>query len=281
MDNEFSHQKDLYFEAQKRSVQRREKIKKAIRTELHKYLSEFKDIEIRASDIGEDELALVLFRAPILLKALISTCNIAQRAIKRDLGFDVKTYGTTLKMNRATQLAKYIKPFLPKTITLESLLLVDHVYFIDNEMRQIKGSEWEKRVIETLRRISGRDFRKRKFNSNHYEIDAALASRGIIIVGVDIKRIESPRDIHKRSDEIINKAVHLKRTFPDAKFFAMIYFPFPKEQDKIEERFAESQVDGIVYVRASDVSIRNSCEELVKIAKIKRGPVDESLEDYT
>jgi hypothetical protein len=42
-------------------------------------------------------------------------------------------------------------------------------------------------------------------------------------IGIDIKRIEARQDIHKRCDEIVNKAAKLKAVFRKAKFGAVIY----------------------------------------------------------
>lgn len=39
---------------------------------------------------------------------------------------------------------------------------------------------------------------------------------------VDVKRIEARRDIHKRCDEIVNKAAKFKRNYPRGTFIAFI-----------------------------------------------------------
>lgn len=44
-----------------------------------------------------------------------------------------------------------------------------------------------------------------------------------------MKRIEARRDIHKRCDEIVRKAVKLKQIYPKVKFGAVIYYPFIDE----------------------------------------------------
>ena len=48
-----------------------------------------------------------------------------------------------------------------------------------------------------------------KWEGDSYEIDAAspIITGADIRYAIDIKRIEARRDIHKRSDEIVNKAV--------------------------------------------------------------------------
>ena len=48
-----------------------------------------------------------------------------------------------------------------------------------------------------------------------------------------MKRIEARRDIHKRCDEIVNKAFNFKHAFRGGKFGAMIYYPFVDEHANI------------------------------------------------
>jgi hypothetical protein len=67
-------------------------------------------------------------------------------------------------------------------------------------------------------------------------------------VGVDVKRIGSPRDNHKRLDEIVNKAVKFKKKYPAGKFGAVIYHPFePSSHATIMARMLSTDVDGVAF----------------------------------
>jgi hypothetical protein len=189
---------------------------------------------IRFGDLDVFELARIFVAFPMVVKATCSCVNVAQRAIKRDLKFDFDTYADRIDEVRAAALAGYLKPFLPDRIALPALMELDRYWRTDKEMRANKG-RWEDAVREAVSTASGVAFRKRKFRagSEEFEIDAAYPSGGDAIeVAVDVKRIESPRDIHKRADEIINKASKFKAVNPSGKFFAVVYYPFPNEHIK-------------------------------------------------
>jgi hypothetical protein len=78
---------------------------------------------------------------------------------------------------------------------------------------------------------------------------------GVIQIGIDVKRIEARRDIHKRCDEIVNKAAKLKALFPQAKFGVVIYYPFIEEQVNIQNRLRSNNIDSVVFASASKESI--------------------------
>ena len=67
--------------------------------------------------------------------------------------------------------------------------------------------------------FSSLSFEKRKFevDGEPFEIDVASPLVGEIKIGIDVKRIEARRDIHKRCDEIVNKANKSKSIFPNSK----------------------------------------------------------------
>ena len=184
------------------------------------------------------ELAGVIIEYPFLLKPLLVSCNIASRAIERDLSIkNVDTYTPKINSNQAHIIAGYIKPFLPAFIEIAAISQIDRVAFIDKEIRKLKG-RWEKIILENLNKFSRTIFYKRKFSSSNeqYELDAAYPKTGEIIIGIDIKRIEARRDIHKRCDEIVNKAFKLKTSYPQSKFGVVIYYPFIEEHLNIKSR---------------------------------------------
>lgn len=80
---------------------------------------------------------------------------------------------------------------------------------------------------------------------------------------MDIKRIEARRDIHKRCDEIVNKATKLKASFPQSKFSAVIYYPFVQEQVNIQNRLESPNIDGVVFASESEGSIENAVQLLL------------------
>lgn len=216
-------------------------------------------------DITVPELAQALLAHPTILKPLIITCNIAGRAIERDLGFrSINTYNPRLSEQKAMGLAGYIKPFLPKYVELPTLARGDRVAFIDKEMRAGKG-RWEVKVREALNRYSRESFKKRKFSSGgeEFELDAAAPEAGDIEVGIDVKRIEARADIHKRADEIVNKAAKFKVEYPGAQFAAVIYYPFVTEHGNIRSRLESSYVDAVMFAGEAVDAIEGAAQLLL------------------
>ncbi len=136
--------------------------------------------------------------------------------------------------------------------------------FIDKEIRKGKG-KWEDQVKNALIQYSGKPFRKRKFTvaGEDYEIDAATPVSGPMHIGVDVKRIEAQRDIHKRIDEIINKAHHFKATFPKSSFAAVIYFPFPQQHINVMNRLRSPDINVVVFAGESEQSIESAVRLLL------------------
>jgi hypothetical protein len=216
-------------------------------------------------DVTIPEIATALLEHPTVLKPLIASCNIAGRAIARDLGLkNVNTYNPRLTSESAMGLAGYIKPFLPTYLELPALTHADRLEFIDKEMRAEKG-RWETRVQEALNRFSREQFKKRKFLSSHeeFELDAAAPLTGPIEVGIDVKRIEARRDIHKRSDEVVNKATRFKREYPNGKFAAVIYYPFVAEHGNIRSRLESAHVDAVMFASEAPDSIEGTARLLL------------------
>lgn len=68
------------------------------------------------SSISAFVLADALVKQPAILKPIIAACNIAARAIERDLGIrNVDTYNPRVTRDQAIAIAGYIKPFLRHT----------------------------------------------------------------------------------------------------------------------------------------------------------------------
>lgn len=146
---------------------------------------------------------------------------------------------------------------LPKEIAIPSLTELDRYFWTDKELRAYKG-RWERKIVNCLNNNAVVSFKKRKFSSQKesFELDAAYPTSGNEInIGIDIKRIESPRDIHKRADEIINKSTKFKLEFPHGHFFVIIYYPFPSQHQNVISRLNSSNIDGIFFANESNSSI--------------------------
>lgn len=125
--------------------------------------------------------------------------------------------------------------------------------FIDKEIRKTKG-RWERAILKALNHFGAIEFRKRKFRveGDQFELDAASPKKGPIQMGIDVKRIEARRDIHKRCDEIVNKASKLKARFPDGKFGAVIYYPFLDEHVNVQNRLRSPAIDAVFFCISVD-----------------------------
>jgi hypothetical protein len=213
------------------------------------------------SEITAKQLAQRIMNFPNILKPLLVSTNIAARAIERDLGIkNLDTYETHLTQENAFAIAGYLKPFLPDSLPLPTLTEIDRIMFEDKEIRKIKG-QWEKLVTKSLNSNTNYVFKKSRFlhGNQSFELDAAAKdTSNKVIFAVDIKRIEARRDIHKRTDEIANKATHYKAIFPQAKFGAIIYYPFITEHGNIRDRLHSNNIDSVVFAGASDESVKNA-----------------------
>jgi hypothetical protein len=210
------------------------------------------------SDLTVQQLAKKIADFPLVLKPLLVATNIAARAIERDLGIkNLDTYDCRLTFESSLAIAGYIRPFLPDSLALPALVELDRVMFGDKEIRKIKG-QWETAVVKTINKCANTVFKKAKFrhNDQSFELDAASKDDvGNVSCGVDVKRIEARRDIHKRADEIVNKAAHFKAVYTTGKFGAVIYYPFVSEHGNVRDRLASSYIDSIVFAGASEDSI--------------------------
>lgn len=246
----------------------------AIETALRKAFSRFierREVEVVVfSSMSALDLARAILAQPLILKPLLACCNIAARAIERDLDIkNLDTYSPRLNEDHAKVIAGYIKPFLPAYLELPTLSRIDRVSYIDKEIRKGKG-RWERRVLDALNRHGQTPFRKRMFDvgGEQFELDAATPGEGDIKIGIDVKRIEAHRDIHKRCDEIVNKASKLKSAFSKARFGAVVYYPFIDEHVNIQNRLRSSDIDGVVFASGSDESIENAVRLLLSTLKV-------------
>ncbi len=203
------------------------------------------------------DLAAAIQAEPGILKPLMACCNVAGRAIERDLDIrGLDTYTPHLSEVQSAAIAGYLKPFLPLELSVSALSELDRHFFVDKEIRARKG-RWELAVLAALNAHAGCAFRKRRFTvaGESFEIDAAFPPTGKIQVAIDIKRIEARRDIHKRSDEIVNKAARLKRRFPRAVFAAVIYYPFTTEHVNVRSRLESRYVDAVCFASQGEEQI--------------------------
>ena len=248
--------------------------REAIETALRKALSSFiesREVEVVVfSNMSALDLAKAILAQPLILKPLLACCNIAARAIERDLEIrNLDTYSPKLSEDHAKVIAGYMKPFLPPHLELPVLTRIDRVWYIDKEIRKGKG-RWEHRILQALNRVGSGRFAKRMFEvgGEQFELDAASPLEGDIQVGVDIKRIEARRDIHKRCDEIVNKSSKLMSAFSGARFGAVIYYPFIAEHVNVQNRLRSSDIDGVVFASESDESIESAIRMILSALKV-------------
>ncbi len=243
-------------------------VSEALRTAFSSFI-EIQDVEvINFSLITALELAYAIQNFPIILKPLIAACNVAARAIERDLDIrNVNTYQPRLSNDQAATIAGYLKPFLPQELAVPALTELDRHLFADKQIRMIKG-QWEKRILEAVNAQATTKFKKRLFQckDDSFELDAATPEVGDIEVGVDVKRIEARRDIHKRCDEIVNKAAKFKSVYPDSTFVAVVYYPFTAEHINVKQRLESPNIDYVAFAS-------QSAEQLSNVIKLMLGKI--------
>lgn len=267
MQSEYSNHRD-YMEGVKRDADNRQKeVESALRQAFGSHIEKRETEVIILSDINALDLADAILKHPLILKPLLFVCNIAARAIERDLNIrNLDTYSPGINNDEAKLIAGYIKPFLPLFIEIPSLCQIDRIAYIDKEVRKKKG-RWERHIVDALNKGTGKIFKKRKFESDGepFELDAAYPINGQAEIGIDIKRIEARRDIHKRCDEIVNKASKFKKEFPVSKFGVVMYYPFIDEHINIENRLKSGFIDGVVFAAETMQSIDNSVGFLLSL----------------
>ncbi len=263
MNEGYSSHKDYIEGVKEIADQRQDELEAQLKKAFAGFI-ELREVEvINFEAIDVLTLAEIISSHPQVLKALLLVTNLAGRALKRDLKLNIDTYNPRIDKDKAHVLAGYIKPFLPQLIALPTLSHTDRFAFIDKEVRKFKGA-WEKRICAALNDVTGFEFKKRKFEvgKESYELDAAYPSTGAVKYGVDVKRIEAEQDIHKRCDEIVNKAAALKRAYPSAVFGAVVYYPFIAQQVNVRDRLESIYIDSIVFASESDKDITSAVKLL-------------------
>ena len=214
MAKDYSSHADYMARASGEAKARKKEIEGGLRAAFSSHI-ESRTVEvILFSDVSPDELAQALLSYPQILNRLLAVCSLGGRGPARDLDVrNLNTYKPKLTRDKANQLAGYMKPFLPDCVEIPTIVKVDELGFLDKEIRKAKGA-WETRIRDAANKWGRVVFTKRKFvvDRQKFELDAAFPKTGTVQVGIDVKRIEARQDIHKRCDEIVNKAT--KRKLP-------------------------------------------------------------------
>jgi hypothetical protein len=212
-----------------RREDRRNRLADLVRSALAKHVVRRECDVVVLAGVSVGELAAALQAAPGILKPLLAACNMGGRALRKDIGIEVNTYEPRLDGATAQQIAEMLLPSLPAEISLDALLALDLYQYVDSEIRKAKGS-WEKQILNRLV-AKGIAARTRRFEvaGDSFELDIAVPPDGPIDFGVDVKMIGHQRDIHKRGDEIVNKAAKLKVVYPYARFAAVVYYPLRRQ----------------------------------------------------
>lgn len=234
---------------------------------------ELREIEvINFSSMTALDLAAAIQAEPSILKPIMACCNVAGRAIERDLDIrGLDTYVPRLSEVQAAAIAGYLKPFLPQELAVPALSELDRFCFVDKEIRARKG-RWEQTIVESLNAQSRYTFKKRRFEVGEeaFEIDAAAPETGRIEVAIDIKRIEARRDIHKRADEIINKATKFKKKHSKQLFAAVVYYPFTAEHVNVQSRLESRYIDAVCFASQGTEQMSIAIGLLVDRLKIRK-----------
>ncbi len=234
---------------------------------------EVREIEvINFSAMTALDSAAAIQSEPSILKPLMACCNIAGRAIERDLDIrGLDTYVPRLSEVQSAAIAGYLKPFLPQELAVPALSELDRFFFVDKEIRARKG-RWEQRILESLNKQSRYSFKKRRFEvgGESFEIDAAAPEKGKIEVAIDVKRIEARRDIHKRIDEIINKATKFKKKHSKGLFATVVYYPFTSEHVNVQSRLKSRYINAVCFASQGEEQIGVAVGLLVDHLKIRK-----------
>jgi hypothetical protein len=247
-----------------------------VRAKLNRAFAKFIEVRevevINFSAMTAMDLAAAIQAEPSILKPLMACCNVAGRAVERDLDIrGLDTYAPRLNEAHSAAIAGYLKPFLPQELAVPALSELDRFFFVDKEIRARKG-RWEQAIVESLNNLSRYTFKKRRFEvgEESFEIDAAAPETGKIEVAIDVKRIEARRDIHKRADEIINKATKFKKKHPKSLFAAVVYYPFTAEHVNVQNRLVSRYIDAVSFASQSTEQIGIAIGLLVDQLRIRK-----------
>ena len=272
MPDGFDSHADYMAWVQDDAAARRRRATEALLTAFAPFI-ELREAEvINFSTMTAMDLARAIGEHPLILKPIFAACNVAARAIERDLEIcNLDAYNPRLSAEQAAAIAGYIKPFLPQELAVSALAELDRHFFVDKQVRMLKG-RWERAVRGAVNEQAALKFKKRTFecDNERFELDIAAPLTGNIEVGVDVKRIEARRDIHKRCDEIANKAARFKRAYPSGRFAAVIYYPFTAEHVNVQHRLESPNIDAVVFASQSQEQLRTAIGLLVDRLGIRR-----------
>ena len=107
------------------------------------------------------DLAHAIGKHPLILKPIFAACNVAARAIERDLDIcNLDAYKPRLSAEQAAAIAGYLKPFLPQELAVSALTELDRHFFVDKQVRMLKG-RWERAVRDAINEQAALKFKKR------------------------------------------------------------------------------------------------------------------------
>jgi hypothetical protein len=112
---------------------------------------EVREVEvINFSAMTALDLAAAIRAEPGILEPLMACCNVAGRAVERDLDIrGLDTYVPRLSEIQAAAVAGYLKPFLPQELAVPALSELDRFFYVDKEIRARKG-RWEQTIVASL-----------------------------------------------------------------------------------------------------------------------------------
>ena len=149
----YGNQKEYVSRVLPAAIARQREIEQELRSAFSAYI-ETREIDVVIFEkMPATDLAKAIKEHPRILKALLAACNLAGRALKRDLKIDnIDTYEPTLTIEQANAVASYLLSFLPEYLEVPTLSQIDRISFIDKEIRKDKG-RWEKLVCGSWRAL--------------------------------------------------------------------------------------------------------------------------------
>ena len=207
------------------------------------------------------ELAAIPRTSPGIAKGLLEACNLASRALERDLGIQVNLYRPTFSAQESVKLAGLLLGRLPARLPLATLTALDRRAFVDKQLRAEAGN-WERRVLDALNHLAAEHrFAKHKLKGadGTFELDCAAfhARSGSLAGAVDVKRINGvARDVLNRARDIRDTARKLRACHAELPLVAVIYYPDPAEHDVIRQQISQgSDVRDVLFASEEPSSL--------------------------
>jgi hypothetical protein len=146
MSDKFSTNHDYMAEVKDAADDRQGKVEAKLAEGFAHFLRKQQLPVISFNDMTAEDLGRLFEQYPLIVKAVLFACNVAARAVERDLGIkNFDTYHPRFKPGEALALSAFIKPFLPDSLPLRTLSHLDRVAYIDKEIRKGKGN-WERKI---------------------------------------------------------------------------------------------------------------------------------------